>query len=47
MVRKMLMPRGEVVTVRTTEDIQGLVEKDDNEKQKQIAKNGGKSNQER
>ena len=32
------MPRGEVVTVQTVEDIQGLVEKEDSEKQRQIAK---------
>ena len=32
------MPRGEVVTVWIVEDIQGLVEKEDGEKQKQIAK---------
>ena len=37
-LRKMLMPRGEVVTVRTVEDIQGLVEKEDSEKQKQREK---------
>lgn len=36
------MPRGEVVTIRTVEDIQGLVEKEDSEKQKQIAKTVGK-----
>ena len=32
------MPRGEMVIVRTVQDIQGLVEKEDSEKQKQIAK---------
>ena len=34
----MLMPRSEVVTIRTVEDIQRLVEKEDSEKHKQIAK---------
>ena len=33
----MLMPRGEVVTIQTIGDIQGLVEKEDSEKLKQIA----------
>ena len=32
------MPRGEVVIVWTVEDIQGLVQKEDSEQQKQIAK---------
>ena len=32
------MPRGEVVTAQIVEDIQGLVEKEDSEKQRQIAK---------
>lgn len=35
-LRQMLMPRGEVVTARTVEDIQGLIEKGDNENQKQM-----------
>ena len=33
---KMLMPRCKVVTTWIVEDIQGLVEKEDSEKQKQI-----------
>ena len=37
-LRQMIMTRGKVVIVRTIEDIQGLVEKEDSEKQKQIAK---------
>lgn len=32
------MPRGEVVTARTVEDIQVLMEKGDSENQKQMAK---------
>ena len=34
-LRKILMPRGEVVTIQTVEDIQGLVEKEDDMRQKQ------------
>lgn len=36
-LRQMLMPRGEVVTAHTVEDIQGLIEKGDSENQKQMA----------
>ena len=34
-LRQMLMPSGEVVTIQTVEDIQGLVEKEDDARQKQ------------
>ena len=37
-LRQMLMPRGEVLTVQRVEDIQRLVEKEDDARQKQIAK---------
>lgn len=36
-LRQMLMPRKEVVAIRIVEDIQGLVEKEDDVRQKQIA----------
>lgn len=38
MVKENALPRGEVVTARTVEDIQGLIEKDDSKNQKQMAK---------
>ena len=36
-LRQMLMPRSEIITVQTVEVIQGLVEKEDDAKQRQMA----------
>ena len=38
MVKANAYARGEVITARTAEDIQGLMEKGDSENQKQMAK---------